>query len=144
MPKILNKKENWPRLLHEFIANRRNEPFAIGSNDCCLFVCDAIEVITGVDIAVDFRGTYATEKEMLQVIKDNGGVSGIADRVFEDHGIQPIEIPFAGRGDIALLESDGRDALGIISTCGRVIASAGTGGLVFNPKSHAKKAWRVS
>jgi len=34
---MIARRDNWPDLLAAYIKAKRNEPFAWGSNDCCLF-----------------------------------------------------------------------------------------------------------
>src|SRR5258708_4686376 len=55
----MKRLEDWVVRLEAFIKERTAQPFKWGSQDCCLFAADAIEAITGVDLAADFRGKYS-------------------------------------------------------------------------------------
>lgn len=131
----MNRIENWPTLLAEFIDSRRELPFAWGERDCCLFAADAVEVITGTDFAADYRSTYDSALSAHRVIAAAGGVPALVP--FDE-----VEPSYAQRGDVVLLEQDGRDCLGI--HLGHVIAGQGPDGLTFLPPNNAVRAWRTT
>ena len=51
----LKRVSNWPAALDQFLADHRDLPFTWGTNDCCLFTCDAIVALTGIDLAAELR-----------------------------------------------------------------------------------------
>lgn len=131
----MNRIENWPTLLADFIDSRRELPFVWGERDCCLFAADAVQVITGTDFAADYRGQYGDARSAHQIIEAAGGVPALVP--FDE-----VEPGFAQRGDVVLLEQDGRDCLGI--HLGHLIAGQGPDGLTFLSPSAARRAWRTA
>lgn len=99
-----------------------------------MFACDAVLAITGTDIAIEQRGTYHTASGALRIIKDAGGLRNLVKLPEKHPGL-------AGRGDLVLVEQEGRELLGVC--LGDVYASAGSDGLVFRPIHEALVAWRV-
>lgn len=114
-------------LLFEFIESRRHQPFAWGSNDCCLFAADGVLAQTGVDLAATWRG-YTTDREALKLIQEVGGMRAFASPLIER------KPGFGQRGEAVLVDMDGREAFGLIagngSWCG-----PGPDCLVFRPMS---------
>ena len=47
----MTRKPDWQALLDAFLAEHQFDSFQYGRWDCCLFVCDAIQAMTGVDPA---------------------------------------------------------------------------------------------
>lgn len=131
---MLTRVEHWAtRALHNFFLSRAHEPFAWGTTDCALFVADGIEAMTGVDIAQDFRGRYATEEEAFALIKTVTGGKTAADAAawcaakFE---IPELAFPlYAGRGDMVALMDAGRMITGLVALNGRDIIVQGELGL---------------
>lgn len=133
----MQRLEDWPTRLAEFIEARRERAFSWGESDCCLFVCDAIEAMTGSDPGVRWRGLYTTEKGARRVLRDNGGVDGIATMV-----LGPAMPPaLAGRGDVSLIDTPSGEALALC--LGGLIAAQCQAGLEFIPMTAAKAAWKV-
>jgi len=97
----LTRLSNWESLLSEYIASKREEPFAYGVNDCCYFCFGAIEAITGQDCMLEFRGQYSNEFGSLRALKEigQGDLESTMDAKFPT-----IEIGRAGRGDIAFFD----------------------------------------
>ncbi len=76
----LTRQPHWAtRGLHAFLLARARAPFVWGANDCALFAADAIEAMTGVDIASDFRGRYHDEASAQALIHSITGGSTVAD-----------------------------------------------------------------
>jgi len=132
---------DWQTKLREFIESRTFSPFAFGVNDCCLFACDAIAAITGVDMAAEIRG-YTTEAEADAVLAQWGGVEGVAAAMCEKHGAPEIPPAFAQRGDVVLCHLVTGDTLTIVDTGGRLVGP-GKDGLVTVPRKTMRRAWRI-
>lgn len=126
--------QNWPVLLAEFIESRREAAFQWGERDCCLFAADAVFAITGQDFGADYRGQYDSALGAHRIINDAGGVPALVP--FEE-----VDPGFAQRGDVVMLDQDGRDVLGV--HLGSTIAAQGVDGVVLVPPSAARKVWRV-
>jgi len=133
----MQRLEDWPTRLAEFIEARRERAFSWGDSDCCLFVCDAIEAMTGSDPGGRWRGLYSSEKGARRVLRDNGGVSGIATLVLG----AAVPAALAGRGDVALIDSPNGEALALC--LGGLIAAQGPDGIKFLDMKQAKAAWKV-
>lgn len=130
-------------MLAEEIRKSLSKPFVWGEHDCCLFACDVVKALTGEDMAHDFRGKYTNKLEAVRVIKEfaGGGLAELAAKRAAESGLKEAPIPFAGRGDVVLVDNNGHDALGIVMD-GRAVC-AGPDGLVFLPRKLWKTAWKV-
>jgi hypothetical protein len=130
-------KDAYERLA-KFFDDRRHMPFEWGANDCALFFADAHLAMTGVDLAEGLRG-YKTERQALQIIKENGGSLGA---LLESRGASPIRPSFAQRGDPVIVSMSGREA---ICVCGGNGYAYGPGehGLAYRPMREAVTAYEV-
>lgn len=122
-------------------------PFKWGQNDCALFAADAIQAITGVDIADDFRGTYKSEKSAMKAIASVAGGSTLADAAAycaSKHGLEEHQYPLmAKRGDLVIVRNkDEKEIAGIVGLNGRPIAP-GESGLVRFRITDVVRAWRL-
>lgn len=95
--KKLQRRENWPAFLSDFLIERMREPFAWGAQDCCLFAADWVRLCLLADPAREFRGKYRTEKTGLKLLKEHGGVRGLVSKRFSR-----IPLNFAHRGDLVI------------------------------------------
>jgi len=143
----LTRLPNWQSALDRFLREHRIDPFRYGSWDCCLFVCDAIQVMTGVDVAAEFRGTYNTRAEALEAIRQVTGrysVRSVVEHVTEAHSMAKIPVLQAQRGDIVLVRRSRRDcSLGIIALNGTETLVVTTDGIKMIALDLAIAAWRV-
>jgi hypothetical protein len=143
----IKRKQEWPELLHEYIDSNVSTPFAYGVHDCCLFVADAVQAITDVDLAVDYRGKYTDLKSSLHVIKDVTGGSTVEDVIV--HAAQQSELTecpsvlYAQRGDVVLLDHDETLALGIVHLDGVHALFVSESGLHKLPVKQCRRAWRI-
>lgn len=128
---------DWPSRLAAFIEARQARAFSWGSSDCCLFVCDGVAELTGTDPAARWRGLYASEKGARRLIRDNGGVVGLATLAF---GL-PVVPLLAGRGDVVLVDTPNGEALALC--VGDRLAAQGADGIEFLPLTLAKAAWKI-
>ena len=128
----------WQTALDELVAARSKAPFAWGANDCCLFAADAVLAITGRDPAADLRGTYGDINSGTAMMQRLGGVAAIA-AARAGAEITPGLLQI---GDIALVQSEGRDTL---SVCvgGHLVAPAADG-LAYIPRALALRGWRCT
>ena len=141
----MQRLNNWEQLLAEFIAKNKNTSFQWGVFDCCLFACDAVLTITGVDMAQDFRGKYTTAKEAYEFVKNFAG-DGLAELVAkraQELGITEIKPLLAQRGDVVLVNKDGHDSLGIVGLDGRFALCAAIKGLTQVLVKDCRKAYRI-
>ena len=130
------RTKHWcTRELYKFIMSRQATPFAWGTNCCAMFAADAIQAMTGVDIASDFRGLYADAAGAQAAIEKVTGVKGgtiedAAAYCANKHQLTEWKYPLlAQRGDLVIYEEEGRRLAGIIHLSGRHIISPGETGL---------------
>lgn len=138
------RRQDWPSRLFAFIEERRHAPFEWGRQDCCLFVCDGILTITGLDPAAKiYRGKYHDKLGAARLLKKHGGVEAVAEKVCAELGFVELPHPaLAQRGDVAVLDTtEHGPALGLC--VGAQLAAAGPDGLTFSPLGAARRAWRI-
>lgn len=128
---------DWERRLFDFVFARHCDPFEWGRNDCALFAADAVQAITGTDLAADFRGTYDTALGAARALQSAGGFEALAGAHFG----KPIHVRHAKPGDIALIEQEHGPALAVV--LGEMVAGPGANGVRFLPLTAAQVAWRV-
>tara|TARA_R110002124_G_scaffold165640_3_gene333016 strand:- start:749 stop:1153 length:405 start_codon:yes stop_codon:yes gene_type:complete len=130
---------NWPTLLAEFLTERGTQEHVWGKNDCCLFAADAIEVITGVDNASEFRGRYTTELGAKRALLRYG--AGDIRSTFTAKFGQPVARLKAVRGDIALVIIDGVERVGVVY--GKIYLVSDKG-LVTLPLNQSVSIWSIN
>jgi hypothetical protein len=150
---------HWQEILHNYLLRRQNESFSWGTMDCCLFACDAVLEMTGIDLAVDFRGKYdsliTAVKAMKRFVADadedveepNDGesdlVEAVAVTIALQHGIEEVPLLMAQRGDVVLLDSPLGKGLGILGLRGTHVHCTGPDGIVEVPLIECSRAWRI-
>lgn len=127
------KNQDWIESLFEYLEAKRDIPFSWGTNDCATFVSGAVEAMTGVYPELP---TYTDAKSSLLAIK----AISIEDRLTALFG-PPIHVGHAQRGDIVIIDQDGRQVLSICT--GLECAAPAADGLMYVPKPVDGKAWRV-
>lgn len=126
---------DWRPRLVAYVEAVRARPFGYGSHDCALFAAGAVQAMTGVDLAADFRGRYTSLKEGLKLAR--GAHLAVLQSSF-----QPIPTAFAGVGDIALIGEVGVPAMGVFD--GEMILVLREEGLGLIPRAAATSAYRVA
>jgi hypothetical protein len=142
----MTRRPDWQARLDRFLTANAQRPFAYGSWDCCLWVCSAIQEMTGVDPAEDFRNNYRTRDEAYRLIKARTGARSLQMIVASITAkLQMPEIPVlsAQRGDVVLLKRPRDYSLGLIAMNGRHIIVSQERGLRPVSLNHATKAWHV-
>lgn len=135
----------WERRLNEVFDEAQKAPFIWGEFDCCLFACRAIHALTGYDPGELYRGRYGNEEEARVLLKQEGGVEGIAEKITALKGFAEIGKLFAQRGDIGLAEIRGHQSLGVCDGARFAFASDPAGLLYIAPKSSLiTKAWKIA
>lgn len=142
---MITRGQNWQIDMANAIVAAGTMPFAWGTNDCCLFVCDVILAMTGVDLGTDYRGKYTTAEEAAALISEatgGGGVEELAEQICAANDMPEVEVNFAQRGDVALHDTDIGPCLGIVDHEGGTYLSE-SHGLLYLPRSDIRRAWRV-
>lgn len=82
-----------------------------GVHDCALFPAGAVEAMTGVDLAADWRGTYSSFEEGLNALK----AAGFADHIdLVARHFAEIAPAFAQAGDLAVVDGLLGPSLGVV------------------------------
>jgi hypothetical protein len=144
----IQRKEHWAtRDYHQFLLSRASMPFGWGQNDCALFAADGILAITGVDIAVDFRGKYSDERSAFATIKFLAGGKTVGDAAAwcaRKFGLVELQHPLmAQRGDLVVFQNGENLIAGLVHLNGRHMVSVSESGAVRFPITDVKRAWRV-
>lgn len=96
----LSRKENWPKILAEYIRKKQGKKFVWGKNDCCTFVAGSVKLMTGHDFYKEFRGTYNDEDSAREALKTIG--NGSLYQVLLKNFGKTIPVAYAQRGDIVM------------------------------------------
>lgn len=141
----MKRYDYWEIALDGFFEQRREMRFEWGRNDCVLFACDAILVMTGEDLARGFRDTYATAKSAKRMLYELGAsdVGELADIWADRLDLRVLPPSFAQRGDVVLLDRDLGESLGVMALNGLGIMAPAAEGLAEVPSSMALRAWRI-
>lgn len=136
---------DWQTRLANHLLAVQKKPFEWGVHDCALFACDSIHIITGKDPAVSFRGLYHDKRGAYVALKNfaGGGLAETAEKICNDLGFAENEKNFFQRGDVALCDQGGEDALGIIDFSGQYVMIAAEQGMMRKTLDCVKRSWRV-
>lgn len=111
----MKRLDDWRPRFEQVIDDMRLKPFAWRDNDCGpALVGRSVEALTGVDIAVAYRGKYSDAASALRLVRSHG-FDDLADLVAS---LLPEIHPSRARvGDIAAFEMDSpfRSALGVVN-----------------------------
>lgn len=135
----MKRAPGWEQRLYAFTRGHLRTPYAWGTHDCALFAAGAIEVITGQDIASEWRG-YEDEAGAHEAL-DRLGCDSVAD-LPERFGLEPCSPSEARRGDVVLVEAGEQGAFLAICDGATCIGPAARG-LQHTPMGLATRAWRV-
>lgn len=138
----MKRFSDWSTRLREFEESRSPVPFQWGVNDCCLYACDAIQAITGIDPAESFRG-YTTEAEANEKIAVYGSLEKLTESICDECGFSEVPVKFAKRGDVALCEWQGKQFVCVLGTSSHP-HGPGERGVVAYPRGCMKRAWSIS
>ena len=114
-------------------------PYAWGQHDCALFAAGAVEAMTGIDFAAEFRGKYEDEDGARRLLTSLGcgDVGDLASRYLPE--ITPAE---ARRGDVVMIEGQLGPFLAVVD--GRTAVGPSARGLTHTPVELATRAWGVA
>ena len=130
----LIRHSTWEESLSNYLASKLHEPFAYGSNDCCMFAAGAVEAMTGIDPMAEFHGHYADLRSSIKALKEIGAgdLEATIDGKFPE-----VAIGYAQRGDLAFFDG----SLGVVG--GSFAWFASDDGLERVPRSMWDKTWSV-
>lgn len=132
----MKRLPDWERRLAAYIRDPARQVFAWGTNDCALFVCGAIEAMTGEHPFPEFVGQYDTREGAAKALRDLG--KGTLISTFNT-GFARKKPPFAQRGDVVMSQG----ALGICLGAEGLFLQDGDAGYSRIPRAAFVKAWAV-
>lgn len=131
---------DWPVRLEALLLERETWPFAWGVHDCALFAADAVQAITGHDLAHGLRGLAV--RAALRELRRHGPTADMGLYALTTQALGPSMAPaWATVGDVLMLPMGRRCALAVCN--GNTAIGPGRHGLMHAAASTALAAWRV-
>lgn len=133
------RKDNWPKILEQYISKHKGKPFVRGENDCCTFSGGAADAISDSELVSELRriaGDYKSDIQAARAILSIGSIDQHLDKI-----LPSIPVKMAQRGDFVYF--DETDSLAIVSMDGRRGVCPYEGDLRYFPIDEAIKAWRI-
>lgn len=131
------RRPDWRARLAEWLVAEATRPFEYGKSDCALFSAGAVEAMTGIDLAADWRGHYTTLRGGLRVLRRAGYHDHIALTAAHLPEVAPGR---AQVGDIAVVDGDDGPSLGVVN--GAWVAVRTMSGLGHVPRDRVVRAFR--
>ena len=69
---MIERTNTWAADLTAYLASVADRPLVPGEHDCALFAAGAVEAMTGVDLAAEWRGTYESLPKGMRRLKSAG------------------------------------------------------------------------
>jgi hypothetical protein len=138
----MTRHEDWEQRLNGCIAEAKTRSFAWGTHDCCTFVCEVIQALTGRDVYEKFREKYSDRASMVAAIREYGSLAQLAEQVAKEYELEEVPVKLAGRGDVVLVNEGKYDSLAIVE--GTHAAGASHKGLALVPRKLWLRAWKVN
>jgi hypothetical protein len=132
----MKRLPDWQLRMQAFVRERRNMPFAWGTNDCALFAADFVEAITGERVCHELRG-HEDVRQAMRALSLIGGVRSLATLALGE----PVAVSFASVGDVVVIQAGKREALSVCN--GGAALAPGPDGVVAVSMQQALAAWRV-
>ena len=133
----MKRLHTWQTRFALLCMERQHAPFVWGVHDCCLWAADAVQAITGQDLAEGLRGTYHTAAQAARMLEQAGGVRGVATAAL-GNAVSP---KLASVGDVVLFRQAGRELLAVCN--GSTALAVGPAGLEPLGMGTALAVWRV-
>lgn len=133
----LVRRADWPERLHAAIERARDERFAWGRCDCCIWAASVVHEMTGTDFGAPWRGRYHTPREAYRLLRELGGMEAMVSARLGP----PIPLSLACRGDVVLTRWPLGPALGIVID-DRAAFKSGVG-VIWKAVEECQIAWRV-
>jgi hypothetical protein len=142
----VRRRDDWPERLARYLEEAQEREKEWGVFDCGMFAAGAIEAMTGVDLAAEFRGQYAgsisAEKAMRRYC--GGGLEQLAAKVALRAELAEIDPRLAQRGDpVIVRDAEAGEAFAIIDIRGFVAVTVSGRGLAYRERTAIVRAWRV-
>lgn len=119
-----------------YLDARVRTGFAWWAQDCVTLAARAAQAQTGVNYLRRIGRRWSTAAGAARVLHELGGLETATDAM-----LRRIPPPRAHRGDVGLVELDGRPCLVVIE--GELLVGPGLAGLVRLPRRLLKTAWSI-
>jgi hypothetical protein len=141
--KLINAYDNWSSKLETIIIELKNKKeFIIGKNDCCTFVVECIEAITGKKVFNKKYKSLSEFKKILKQLKKNS-LLDLINQIAEENNFQRIDINRSQRGDV-LYYKDNKDLEGTVGVCiGEMVVFNWKENIILIEKNKCEIAWRI-
>lgn len=101
---MVTRYGDWASRLMAWVREHEHRPFAWGRWDCALAAADAVRVLTGDDLAAEFRGRYEDAEGALACL-NAAGYTGLDDVATAKLGLPLTSVLRTQRGDLVLGET---------------------------------------
>lgn len=112
----MTRHPDWEERLNDVLAKHQAMPGEWGKSDCWIMAMDAIEAVSGERIYPKLQ-TYSTEAEGYKVFRKAGYKLTVEEALADALG-EPIAPVLAHRGDVGVIERDGRVSCGVFTSIG--------------------------
>ena len=126
------------RAIHDWAA----APFEYGVHDCCTFANHCVKALIGLDLMEDHRD-YESHEDALRKMHNGGGLEPLVEAACKAHGINEVDVTFAQRGDLCLMDHRAGHNCGVLWLNNKVACAGEAGGIIFLPMETAHRCWRV-
>lgn len=130
----MSDQNNRRAILSAYIDQKSSEPFAYGTNDCLMVAAGAVEALTGVDHAAEYRGRYTSLAAGRRLIGKTL-LEFVGERFPSIHPAQAVD------GDIAVIRQGHDWVFGIV--IGAHVYAQTEAGMGILPRSQAARAFRI-
>lgn len=144
----MRRAEGWDARLRDLVEEKRFEPFAWGSNDCCTFARAAYVALMGEDPPGFPR--WDSRAQAAELLAERS----LEDRLTDILGAPKYGYAFARRGDLVMMPAiAGRNlpaelgyigvAIGVSIACLAERSEKFVGGVVFVPIDKGQQTWQI-
>lgn len=151
----MKKFHDWATRLDKYFNECADKEFKYGVFDCWIFVADGILAMTGEDIIFKFARGYETESEAVILMKKAKPNSNhmpklavfefLVNTVAKECKFKQVNINFAKRGDVSLMDQALNNSLGFVDLSGRyVIFPHPKKGIMRAPLKYGYKFWSIN
>lgn len=133
----MKRLPDWRLRLDSVLTERVSQPFAWGSQDCCLFAADCVLAMTGADLAEGLRG-HQNARQAVRALRGSGGMFKLVCTRLGDS----VAARKASAGDVILSQCGKRYGLAVHIGNGVAVAPTARG-LGQVPSADWICAWRV-
>lgn len=137
MTKLIRHPQ-WRASLCAYLNAVSRKQLRPGAHDCALFAAGAVEAMTGVDFAAEYRGQYRTIEEGYALVRSRGFEGPI--EMAEAH-LPEVAALLCQVGDLAVVEGDGALVLGVVQGASIYVLRMDGPGRV--PLTEAQRGFRV-